>query len=115
MDSLKIFPAIIDKNGVIWYVENGRKKETVGFDNSLKEEMEETIENYYNKLVELGVIAIPKTQEEIVQEQMAMQIDMNKKMLNVINEIRKEVNELKQSPKESGFNELQENGNEHDY
>lgn len=69
MDTSKMFPATIDTQGVIWYVEGNRKKYPIGIDNRLKEEQEEIIENYYNKLVEIGIIEIPKTPEEIAKEQ----------------------------------------------
>jgi len=82
------FVAAIDNSGVIYEISAGRKRQAVGIDiqreqeilgqiterDALIEERDERIENYYNKLVELGVIIPEKTPAEIAQEAAAEQL-----------------------------------------
>lgn len=56
-------------------------------------ELESTATEYYNKLVELGVIEVPKTPEEMVKE---MQKNMND-MAAVIAALTSEIKEMKNS------------------
>ena len=65
------FVAILDTEGNIHQVERsgnihvGVDLQTIAELKNEIQEQQEVIENYYNKLVELGVIEVPKTAEEI--------------------------------------------------
>jgi len=75
------FVALIDQNGMIRDMSTGRRGEVIGVDYQKEDEykrtiseMQETIDNYYGKLVELGAITIPKSPEQIAQEAAAEQL-----------------------------------------
>src|SRR5919108_5441268 len=96
-----IFTAIIDQEGTIYAAGTGRQRQVVGIDTQKEQEylntissMQETIDNYYNKLVELGVINPPKTPEQIALEQAAQQAEINAKLLEAINGLHMRMEEL---------------------
>ena len=68
------FVAILDADGNIYQVERsgnvhvGVDLQTIAELRNENQEQQEVIENYYNKLVELGVIELPKTAEQIALE-----------------------------------------------
>lgn len=72
------FLASIDREGnIIHEGANGRKK--IGVDVQTADEMQGVIDNYYNKLVELGVFVKEKTPEEIAQELAREQLEISQK------------------------------------
>jgi len=96
-----IFTAIIDENGVIYEASTGRKRQAVGIDAQKEQEyqqtiaeMQERLDSYYAKLVELGVIQIPKTTEEIALEQAAQQAEINKQLLEAIGGLQFQIKEM---------------------
>lgn len=107
------FVALIDQNGMIRDMSAGRRGEVIGVDYQKEDEykrtiaeMQETLDNYYNKLVELGAIAVPKSPEQIAQEaaaeqlrlaqeQAAQQAEINQALLGAIESLNAEVKELK--------------------
>lgn len=109
------FVALIDQNGYIRDMSTGRRGEVIGIDYQKEEEykatiaeMQETLDNYYNKLVELGAITIPKTPEQIAQEAAAEQVriaqeqaeqqaTINQALLQAIEGLSTELKELKES------------------
>lgn len=101
-DAQNIFTAMIDESGTIWEAGAGRKRQAVGIDAQKEQdyqaqiaEMQGVIDNYYNKLVELGAITPPKTPEQIAQEQAAQQSLINEKLLEAISGLQSELNSMK--------------------
>lgn len=97
-----IFTGMIDEQGNIYEASTGRKRQIVGVDSQREQEllnqindMQVTIDNYYEKLVELGVITPPKTAEEIATEQAAQQSQINQSLLEAINSLKSEIKELR--------------------
>lgn len=97
-----IFTAMIDESGTIWEAGTGRKRQVVGMDSQREQElqnqiteMQAVIDNYYNKLVELGAIVPPKTPEQIAQEQATQQAEINQKLLQAISSLQSEIGELR--------------------
>lgn len=97
-----IFTAVIDENGVIWEAGTGRKRQAVGIDSQREQdyqsqisEMQGTIENYYNKLVELGVIVPPKSPEQIAQEAVEQQTILLAQLTESVKSLLGEVEVLK--------------------
>lgn len=103
----------IDEEGTI-YQYNGRQRGMpIGVDTQREkemlaqiEEMQGLIDNYYEKLVELGVIKPPKTPEEvareaaeeqlrIVQEQARQQSEINLTLLDAVKGLQAEMAALK--------------------
>lgn len=113
-----IFTGMIDENGVIWDMATGRKRQAIGIDAQKEQEyqhtiteMQETLDNYYAKLVELGVITPVKTPEQIAQEaaaeqvriaqeQAAQQMEVNRALLDAVKSLKAEIGELRGN----GFN-----------
>lgn len=97
-----IFTAIIDEQGDIYEASTGRKRQKVGVDSQREQdllnqmsEMQGVIENYYNRLVELGEIAVPKSAEQIAQEQAQQQAEINQALLEAISGLQLEIKELR--------------------
>lgn len=104
-----IFTAMISEDGTIYETSTGRKRQPIGIDMQKEQEyqvqiaeMQGTIDNYFEKLVELGVIQIPKTPEEIAteqlriaQEQAEQQAQINQSLLEAINSLKTELKEMK--------------------
>lgn len=108
-----VFTAVIDEQGVIWEAGTGRKRQAVGVDAQREQEyqaqiteMQGVIENYYNKLVELGAIIPPKSAEQIAQEQAIQQSEINQKLLEAIRSLQSEIGELKNNGVIGNGNEL---------
>lgn len=70
------------EDGIIYQVDTYNKI-AIGYTNEAYGELSETTQQYYDKLVEVGVIVPPKTQEEI-----------NKEVMNELIESRKANQEL---------------------
>lgn len=108
-----IFTGMIDENGIIWDMATGRKRQAIGVDAQKEQEyiqtiseMQETLDNWREILLENKLLNIPKTPEEIareaaeeqlrmVQEQAAEQAEINKSLLEAINNLNLEIKELK--------------------
>ena len=121
MNYQNTFVAEISKDGNIY---NARSGALVGIDNEKAQEMESVfekekaemlglIENYYNKLVELGVIVPEKSPAEITQaameeqltlarQQAQRQAEINAEMLSMMKTMQEEMNTLKASQGVSG-------------
>lgn len=98
------FTGVIDENGNIWDMAAGRKRQVIGIDTQKEEdylkaisEMQETINNYYEKLVELGILKKEKTAEEIAQEAAENQNKLLSEMIATINSLKTEMKELKEN------------------
>lgn len=114
-DSNNTFVALIDSNGMIRDMSTGRRGEVIGVDYQKEDEykrtiaeMQETLDNYYGKLVELGAITIPKTPEQVaqeaaaeqlrfVQEQAEQQATINQALLKAVEGLNAELKELKKN------------------
>jgi len=88
------FVAYIDKDGTIWR-EGTNGRSIAGYDVKYVSELQERLDEYYNKLVELKVIELPKTPEQIIQEQNQQQAEFNKEMLGIISSLKEEIQEMK--------------------
>lgn len=107
------FVALIDLDGVIYQYNANRKGPAVGVDlqregELLKQidDMQEVIEKYRDKLVENGIITLPKSPEEIAREaaeaqlaEMRKQNEQNAKiqaqMLETMKSLQAEITALK--------------------
>ena len=99
-----IFTAVIDENGDIYDASTGRKRQKVGIDaqreQELLQEMDEmkiVLDNYYEKLVELGEIKPPKTAEQIALEQAAAQSEINQMLLKTMQEMQLQIKGLSEN------------------
>jgi hypothetical protein len=97
-----IFTGIIDLDGNIYEVNGYRKGNPIGVDLQKQREYEQTItemqgrlDEYYSKLVELGVITPPKTAEQIAMEQAQEQQKINQGLLEAITDLKNEISELR--------------------
>lgn len=82
---------VID-GGDIWQADYfGNRQQLLGKTADAYKELEGTTQQYYDKLVELGVIVPPKSQEEIMGEMQKNMADMSQ----VISELTKQIKELK--------------------
>lgn len=111
-----VFTGVIDDNGVIWDFVGGRKNVQVGIDAQKEkellleiDELKEITDNYYNKLVELGVITPPKTAEEIANEQINIiqtklneQSEINSTLLDTLKKMNAEIASLKERDVNNG-------------
>lgn len=81
--TIRTFPqtmtCVVD-NGNIVQVDYYGNRKAIGVTTEVYQELEKISTEYYNKLVELGVIVPAKTQEQIQQEQMQMMQTMLKQM-----------------------------------
>ena len=73
------------------------QKVIVGVTQQTYDEIKELTDQYYNKLVELGIIKPPKTAEEMAAEQQQAMQDM----LAIIKDLKTEVEELKNAKRTS--------------
>lgn len=81
------------------------QRNSIGKTTATYSELEQTTTEYYNKLVELGVIVPPKDPQEAMAEmQKAMQ-----SMAEIIQSLSAEVKELKQNGHESNFGNGRQN------
>ena len=78
----------------IWQVDYfGNRQQLIGKTTAAYTELEGTTQQYYDKLVELGVITPPKTQEELMGEMQSAMSDM----AAVIKNLTDQVKELKEN------------------
>ena len=97
-----VFTGLISENGDIYNANYRGARDKIGIDNEresellkLIEEQEEIIKNYYEKLVDLGVITPKKSAEEIAMEQAIEQARINQQLLEAIGALNAEIKELK--------------------
>jgi len=110
-----VFVGIIDNDGTIYQFANHRKGAVVGIDMHREKEMQgqigemqEIIENYYQKLIEVGVIVPEKTPAEIAQaaaeEQLEIarqQAEINTSLLDAVKTLQSEIQNLKNKDKKT--------------
>jgi flagellar biosynthesis/type III secretory pathway protein FliH len=99
-----ILTCFVDGENIVQVDYMGTRK-VVGKTVAAYSELESTATEYYNKLVELGVIEAQKTPEEMVKE---MQKNMND-MAAVIAALTSEIKEMKNSGHERNFAESCQN------
>lgn len=75
----------------IYIINNFSQKTLIGVTQQAYDDLQAICQGYYDKLVELGVIKPPKTAEEIQAEQQQAMSEM----LNVIKDLKQEVEALK--------------------
>ena len=75
------------------------QRKLIGKTISAFNELEETTTQYYDKLVDLGVIIPPKSQEQMISDLQGTIKDM----AGLIADLKKEIGEMKQHGLESGF------------
>lgn len=84
---------IID-NGDIYQADYfGNRQQLIGKTVAAYTELESTTQQYYDKLVELGVITPPKTQEQLMSEMQSAMSDM----AEIIKGLSAQVKELKEN------------------
>ena len=78
----------------IWQVDYfGNRQQLIGKTTAAYTELEGTTQQYYDKLVELGVITPPKTQEQMMSEMQSAMTDM----AEIIKGLSAQVKELKEN------------------
>jgi len=107
--SQNVFTGIIDDSGNIWDFVGGRKNAQIGIDLQKEQalqkdlvDLQEIVDNYYSKLVELGVITRPKSAEEIAQEQINLiqnkldeQTAINLSLVDTLQKINEDLKEMR--------------------
>lgn len=84
---------IIDNDDIYQADYFGNRQQLIGKTVAAYTEMESTTQQYYDKLVELGVITPPKTQEQLMSEMQSAMSDM----AAVIKNLTDQVKELKEN------------------
>ena len=84
---------VIDNGDIFQADYFGNRQQLIGKTSSAYAELEATTQQYYDKLVELGVITPPKTQEELMSEMQSAMSDM----AEVIKGLSAQVKELKEN------------------
>jgi hypothetical protein len=85
------FVALISEDGTIYETNGGRARSAVGVDLQREGEllktisdMQETLDNWYPKMVEHGYIVPEKTAADIAREQAAEQAEINRMLIKEI-------------------------------
>ena len=84
---------VIDGGNIFLTDYFGNRQQLIGKTSSAYAELEATTQEYYDKLVELGIITPPKTQEELMGEMQSAMSDM----AAVIKNLTDQVKELKEN------------------
>lgn len=84
---------VIDSGDIFQVDYFGNRQQLIGKTTSAYAELEATTQEYYDKLVELGVITPPKTQEELMGEMQSAMSDM----AEIIKGLSAQVKELKEN------------------
>lgn len=87
-----MFPSVVD-GADIYQTDYAGNRQLIGKTLSAYNELEQTTTEYYNKLVELGVIVPPKSQEELMGEMQKTMADMT----GIIASLSAEIKELKEN------------------
>lgn len=101
-DGSSIFTAMLAENGDILVASTTRENKKVGIDTRREQEllndigeMRETLDNWREVLISNGLLKIPKTPEEIAQEQAKQQAEINQALLQAIQNLNNQVEALK--------------------
>jgi len=112
-DHAQPWVGITDLDGTIYAYNSGRKGQAIGVDLQREKEllsqigdMQDVIENYYSKLVELGAIVPEKSPEQvakeaaeeqlrIAREQSEQQAIVNQALLDAVSSLKAEIAEIK--------------------
>lgn len=92
------------EDGIIYQVDSYNKV-PIGYTNDAYNDLAETTQQYYDKLVELGAIVPPKTQEEInkeLQAELLKSQEMNARMMTMMSELEQKYSvskEVRPAPK----------------
>ena len=86
---------VIENDGIYQYDFTGTKK-LIGKTIQAYTELEQTTTEYYDKLVELGVIVPPKSPEDMIREMQQTMLSMS----GIIQSLSEEVKELKKNGSE---------------
>lgn len=103
-----LFTGVLELDGTIYTASTRNNRRKIGIDSQREEELlrqineqEEIIKNYYDKLVEIGIITPPKTSEEIAaeqlrlaQEQAEQQALINQSLLEAISGLQSQIKEM---------------------
>lgn len=82
-----MLPCVVD--GVdIYQTDYAGNRQLIGKTLSAYNELEQTTTEYYNKLVELGVIVPPKSQEELMAEMQKTMLEMSGIIAGLSNELK---------------------------
>lgn len=84
---------VIDNGDIFQADYFGNRQQIIGKTVAAYEELESTTQQYYDKLVELGVITPPKTQEQLMSEMQSAMSDM----AEIIKGLSAQVKELKEN------------------
>ena len=80
--------------GDIWQADYfGNKQQLIGKTCAAYAELEGTTQQYYDKLVELGIITPPKTQEQLMSEMQTAMADMS----DIIKGLTAQIKEMKEN------------------
>jgi hypothetical protein len=88
----------------IYQTDTWGNKKLIGKTQAAFDELQATTQQYYDKLVELGVIIPPKTQEELIGEMQATMLEMSK----IIAGLSGEVKELRDGHKQCNCDSKQD-------
>lgn len=77
----------------IYQTDYAGNRQLIGKTMSAYNELEQTTTEYYNKLVELGIIVPPKSQEELMAEMQKSMLEMS----SIIASLSGEIKELKEN------------------
>lgn len=84
--------ACVVDGGDIYQTDYAGNRQMIGKTLSAYNELEQTTTEYYNKLVELGIIVPPKSQEELMAEMQKSMLEMS----GIITALSSEIKELKE-------------------
>ena len=96
---------VIDNGDIFQADYFGNRQQLIGKTSSAYAELEATTQEYYDKLVELGVITPPKTQEQLMSEMQSAMSDM----AEVIKGLSAQVKELKENGPQATLSNSVEN------
>lgn len=82
-----MFPCMVD-GADIYQTDYDGNRRMIGKTLSAYNELEQTTAEYYNKLVELGVIVPPKSQEELMAEMQKSMLEMSGIIAGLSNELK---------------------------
>lgn len=85
------FVACVENGNIYQFNSYTGQKVLVGVTQQTFDELQTITDGYYQKLVDLGAIVPPKTQEQIIEEQQKAMQDM----FSLIKDLKAEVEELK--------------------
>ncbi|MEG0431043.1 MAG: hypothetical protein RR536_05650 [Anaerovoracaceae bacterium] len=102
---------MIENGNILQVIDWSGNKQKIGVTNEVYLELEKISNEYYNKLVELGVIVQPKTPEQIQAETMSIMRDMMEQMQTMKKELeglkndKSTINSTNDEVKPTGFDQ----------